>query len=480
MIKLKNQIHFCDIYEEVVDCFEEDKPKFIKLFEEHINLEILIPHSFFNAYHSSTGHPRYYSLSSMLTALILQKILGLSETKTFLNILNLSSELRTLCRFFKVPHESQFSRFKNDFINHFHNFFNHLVHITEPICQQLNSTLSKIIIADTTGIEAYVKENNPKFFESLLRVGKSMKKKIDSNVIPHKYAYSKMPKETYANSEIKLSYINGHFCYALKATTLVNGLGIIRHIDFNDTQIMDFQNNNTAEDAKDHYDSKTLIPIMKRFLNQHKDFKYNYFLGDSAYDCDDNYKYLIKDCSIAPIICLNPRNSSNLPQPSGFTSDGTPLCPKDPELPMKFDGITREKGRSMRVKWLCPKSKKIKVNGKTKYNLTCTNPCTPSPCGRIYHPTINKDYRLNCPIPRDSEEWNNLYKIRTVTERTNNTLKNPLGLSTLKINKSDSLKAELFIAGITQLISLIISFKIDSKNNVFSIKSLIAEFKFFK
>ena len=141
---------------------------------------------------------------------------------------------------------------------------------------------------------------------------------------------------------------------------------------------------------------------------------------------------------------------------------------------MKFDGITREKGRSMRAKWLCPKSKKIKVNGKTKYNLTCTSPCTSSPCGRIYHPTINKDYRLNCPIPRDSEEWNNLYKIRTVTERTNNILKNPLGLSILKINKSDSIKAELFIAGITQLIALIISFKIDSKNNVFSIKSLIA------
>lgn len=42
MIELKNQIHFCDIYEEVVDCFKEDKPKFIKLFQENIDLEILI------------------------------------------------------------------------------------------------------------------------------------------------------------------------------------------------------------------------------------------------------------------------------------------------------------------------------------------------------------------------------------------------------------------------------------------------------
>lgn len=223
-------------------------------------MEILIPQSFFNAYYASTGHPRNYSLSSMLTALIVQKILGLSEIKTFLNILNLSSELRTLCRFFKVPHESQFCRFKTDYITHIQDFFNNLVDITEPICKQLNSALSKIIIADTTGIEAYVKENSPEFFESILRVGKSINK-IDSNIIPHKYVCSKMPKETYANPEIKLSYINGHFCYALKATTLVNGLGIIRHIDFNDTQVMDFENNITAENAKDDYDSKTLIPI---------------------------------------------------------------------------------------------------------------------------------------------------------------------------------------------------------------------------
>ena len=141
---------------------------------------------------------------------------------------------------------------------------------------------------------------------------------------------------------------------------------------------------------------------------------------------------------------------------------------------MKFDGVTREKGRSMRVKWLCPKSKKVRINGKTKYILSCENPCTSLPCGRIYHPTINKDFRLNCPLPRNTEKWNNLYKIRTITERTNNIIKHPLGLSTLKINKTDSLKAELLLAGITQLITVIISYKINNKNKILSIKSLIA------
>lgn len=61
----------------------------------------------------------------------------------------------------------------------------------------------------------------------------------------------------------------------------------------------------------------------------------------------------------------------------------------------------------------------------------------------------------------------------TVTERTNNIIKNPLGLLTLKINKTDSLKPKLFIAGITQLIALLINYKTNNKNNVFLIRKLI-------
>ncbi|WP_123052902.1 hypothetical protein [Clostridium sp. JN-1] len=83
MNKLKNQIYLCDVFEEVEDYFKEDKPKFIKLFEEYIDLDVLIPQTFFNAYYSSTGHPRDYSLSSMLTALIVQKYLVCLKQKHF-------------------------------------------------------------------------------------------------------------------------------------------------------------------------------------------------------------------------------------------------------------------------------------------------------------------------------------------------------------------------------------------------------------
>lgn len=54
-------------------------------------------------------------------------------------------------------------------------------------------------------------------------------------------------------------------------------------------------------------------------------------------------------------------------------------------------GIIREKGRAYRIKYLCPKSKNIVVNGKTQYILSCDNPYTPSKYELFYafFPCIN-------------------------------------------------------------------------------------------
>jgi len=156
------QLSLADIYTNIDEYFQQDKPKLIKLFDQYIDLSELIPQSFFNHYYASTGHPRNYELSSMLTALIIKMILSITDISLLINILNLSSELRTLCGFTTVPNASQFSRLKIDFEVDFLQFFNNLVDITEPICQRLSPELADILVADTTGIEGYVKENNPK------------------------------------------------------------------------------------------------------------------------------------------------------------------------------------------------------------------------------------------------------------------------------------------------------------------------------
>jgi hypothetical protein len=124
------QLSLTDIYTDLDEYFHQDKPKLIKPFDQYIDLSELIPLSFINHYYASTGHPRNYKLSSMLTALIIKMILSITDIALLINILNLSSELKTLCGFSIVPNASQFSRLKIDFEDDFLVFFNSLVEIT--------------------------------------------------------------------------------------------------------------------------------------------------------------------------------------------------------------------------------------------------------------------------------------------------------------------------------------------------------------
>lgn len=115
------------------------------------------------------------------------------------------------------------------------------------------------MIADTTGFEPYVKENNPKFFDSLYRnIKKFSKANPESDA--HSYTCSKMSKYASSNPDAKFSYINGHYCYSIKATVLTIGLSVIQHISFYDDDFLDINDAKSAAESKDIYDSKTLIP----------------------------------------------------------------------------------------------------------------------------------------------------------------------------------------------------------------------------
>ncbi|WP_010252466.1 transposase, partial [Acetivibrio cellulolyticus] len=192
MVKLYKQISFADTFEECKDVFQNNKPKFLKLLSQHLDLSSLIPQDFYWSYHKTLGRDRKYSLSSMLSALVLQKILGIPTVSLLIIFLNLCHEAREFCGLPDVPHNSQFTRFKQDFVIYLENFFNHLVDITEPICQEINTTLASTIAYDTSGIETFVTENNPKFINSIIKKLKAFyKDKPDVDV--YKMAYSLMP-----------------------------------------------------------------------------------------------------------------------------------------------------------------------------------------------------------------------------------------------------------------------------------------------
>ena len=118
-------------------------------------------------------YPAKYNLTSLLWALILQKILSIPTDTLLLTILNISRELREFCGFSKIPDASKITRFKQEFSDDLACFFEDLVDITEPILQEIDAEKASMSIFDTTGLEAYVTENNPKYVNQKIRSLKS-------------------------------------------------------------------------------------------------------------------------------------------------------------------------------------------------------------------------------------------------------------------------------------------------------------------
>jgi hypothetical protein len=232
MIKSK-QLSLNDIYAGCIDSFENDKPKFLSMLEKLLDIYSLIPYSFRIHFKNHTRRPHEYGLRAFVSSLIIQRIFSIQTDSLLIVFLKYSRQLREYCGFDKVKDASKFTRFKQNFKDVLKNMFDNLVDLTEPICQDIDSELASMTIFDTSGIEASVKENNPKFLNNLISTLKTWKKAkgLDDSYDPYKAAYSSMPKHAKSNSAVKQMYINGHFCYSYKFGLITNGFGIVRDIN---------------------------------------------------------------------------------------------------------------------------------------------------------------------------------------------------------------------------------------------------------
>ena len=233
MRKSAVQISLWDIYNGVSEAIEQHKPQLIRLLEEHIDFDRLIPVSFKLAFYRHMGRKHKYHLESFIRAFVVQKVLGIPTDTLLLSLLRLCAELRDFCGFDKIPDASQLTRFRDRYCSFLAQMFEHLVDLTEPICREIDPRKADYFIYDTTGIELSVAENNPKFFNTKLREAKKLAKSY-SNFDPYKAVYSFLPDAARVNPDARQQYINGHFCYAVKAGIVTNGLGICRHIAFFD------------------------------------------------------------------------------------------------------------------------------------------------------------------------------------------------------------------------------------------------------
>ena len=351
-----------------------------------------------------------------------------------------------------------------------------MVDFTEPICQLSDSSLADILTFDTSGIELYVTENNPQTLNSLIQRLKTYYKD-NLNIDPYRMAYGLMPSQAASCPDAKQQYINGHFCYADKFTILTNGLRIIRHIAFLDDDFqkahpeMPVEKKSTFPDEdKSVSDSSALHAVLADYFVLHPQFLPEVFLGDSAFDTIETYGFLKNEfhCSKA-LIPYNVRNESSLPK-VGYHFYGYPTYPNDSSLAMKHLGHCHEKGRADREKWGCPKVHMVKG----QYVCDCQNPCSTAKKGRTTYTYENMDFHKFPGIQRDSDEWNSLYKIRTIVERAINHLKINMGIAGRKSRHHVTTKADVFLAGIASQFTVVVAHRLSYPQYIRILKPLIA------
>jgi len=485
------QLSLADIFQDCQNIFDNDKPAFLSLLETHIDIDEFIPISFRNHFYASTGRSRKYPLHAFLWALIIQRIFSIPTDQLLLTFLSYSKPLRDFCGFTKVPDASKITRFKQDFLDDLQLVFDNLVDVTEPICQAIDSAKANMTIFDSSGIEAFVTENNPKYANRIIRQLKAYAKAqgFDKSYDPYKAAYGSMPSHASANPEIKQLYINGHFCYVFKFGIVTNGLGIIRHVSFYNKDFMAShpdivveKKSDSPDEDKSVHDSKLLIPTLKDFFSKHPLINPKTFLGDAAFDTAALYPQLLTGNTFGDnkhfskaYIPLNSRSGLEK-QDYKINENGIPCCPHDDSLPLKYEGISKLRSGVIRYKFVCPKIKWIQNESTGKYqrHCTCDNPCTTSSCGKMVYIYPEKDLRAYPGVIRGSEEWNNTYKIRTTVERDINHIKDNLCLARRRTQNEKTLHADLILAGITQLITVVLSDKIDHHEFIHSLKPLIA------
>lgn len=485
------QLSLNDVFQDCHEKFESDKPAFLSLLENHIDIDEIIPISFRNHFYASTGRTRKYPLNALLWALIIQKIFSIPTDQLLLTFLSYSKSLRDFCGFTKVPDASKITRFKLDFINDLQVVFDNLVDLTEPICQAINSVKADMTIFDSSGIEAFVTENNPKYSNRIIKQLKAYAQAqgFDKNYDPYKAAYGKMPSHASANPEIKQLYINGHFCYVFKFGVVTNGLGIVRHISFYNKEFMTDhpeivveKKSDSPDKDKSVHDSKLLIPTLKDFFGKHPLINPETFLGDSAFDTIQLYKDLLSGNTFGKekhfskaYIPLNLRSHLENVDYT-INEDGIPCCPKDSSLAMKPDGTKRRGTNIKAFKFVCPKVKWIydKTTKKMHRECQCENPCTSSKCGRMVYIYPEKNLRAYPGVIRGTEEWDETYKIRTIVERNIQHTKMNLCLAGRHTQNEKTLHADLILSGITQLITVLLADKIHHHEYIRSLKPLIA------
>ena len=213
------------------------------------------------------------------------------------------------------------------------------------------------------------------------------------------------------------------------------------------------------------------------FFRKHPLINPKTFLGDAAFDTINIYRSLFEEIGFQRAFI--PLKTKLSVEGTDYTVDenGIPCCPHDPSLPMQHEGSKSHlQSKLPTMKFVCTKMKWMynRDTGKSYRKCTCENPCTSSSCGRMIYIYPEKNLRAYPGVERGSQEWEDTYKIRVNVEKSINHFKDSFCIANRKTQNEKTLHADLLLAGITQLVTVLVADKIHQHQYIRSLKPLIA------
>ena len=317
-----------------------------------------------------------YPAQAMFRAYLIRFLLRIRYVNAFLERLGTDPRLRTLCGFGDiVPSESAFSRFIKRLSRH-----RDLVETaTSSVAAQLPDeidrlrqdgvipadapTLGEVVAIDSTDIVAYANPNRNTVRDPDARWGRRTAKQGGKS--------KKDKTEPFFGYKYHL-LSDAYYGLPLGGSTLPANAS----------------------------DSPQLPKALAHAQALHPWLKPRYLLGDKGYDALTNFQHLA-DRGITPVIAV--RKPTNQALYEGiYTADGIPTCVG--QVAMAYAGSDPERGHLFR----CP-AEGCDLQRQVHFSRYCDSEHWEQPEGKLL--------RIIGILPRFTDEWKRLYKMRTAIER---------------------------------------------------------------
>ena len=186
-------------------------------------------------------------------------------------------------------------------------------------------------------------------------------------------------------------------------------------------------------------DCPMILPMYRALTDLHPDMEVHYAMIDKAGDSEDVHRGLIEELGIVGIIPLRafanreaPANPSHEFAKTVYDRDRqTHLIDPRTGRYVEFEPWGYDAGRQA-VKYVCP-CRRMRERGELARDASC--PFYGAQCGAsrgewpfCFWLALKENWRYNCPVPRESARWRDLFCERTSVERVNSVVKGPLGL----------------------------------------------------